>query len=119
MDSYPYTETWTSLTVKEQRKVTRRANQARLPIPEILDMDVRYAEKRRNQEATQLIAAMHTAVAEVPAYVERPQNASEERYEFACICGWRKTLGVDDLASYYERPFAPCGCGWECVECVG
>jgi hypothetical protein len=59
------------------------------------------------------------ALLSVPAYVKRPQNASEERYEFACICGWRKTLGVDDLAAHYERPFAPCGCGWECVECVG
>ena len=79
-----------------------------------------HAELARKQYTARLIAAMRTAVAEVPAYVERPQDAVEERYEFACtMCGWEKTLHVDDMAAYYERPFAPCGCGWECIRCIG
>jgi hypothetical protein len=64
------------------------------------------------------------ALLSVPAYVERHTVAAEQRpqdeaYEFACtMCGWSKTLSVDDMAAYYESPFAPCGCGWECIECV-
>jgi len=48
------------------------------------------------------------------------REASEDAYGFACgECGWRKVVAVDDMAAYYERPFAPCGHDWECVECVG
>lgn len=71
------------------------------------------AEHRAQEEG---VEAMRAAVSEVPVYTEREQ---EERYTFACLCGWRKTLHVDDIRAHGEKPVAPCGCAWECVECVG
>jgi hypothetical protein len=35
-DKYPYEATWKSLTPQQQREAKRRANRARLPIPDIL-----------------------------------------------------------------------------------
>ena len=48
-----------------------------------------------------------------------PPEEQTEYYTFACICGWRKTLHVNDLQASYEKPFAPCGHDWEWLECVG
>lgn len=63
---------------------------------------------------------MDELVAEARQQDEREASEdAQERYTFACICGWRKTLCVDDLAAYYEKPFAPCGHPWECLDCVG
>lgn len=35
-DRYPYEATWKSLTKQQQQFVKRRANKAKLPIPEII-----------------------------------------------------------------------------------
>ncbi|GHO64443.1 hypothetical protein KSC_033350 [Ktedonobacter sp. SOSP1-52] len=35
-DSYPYEQTWKSLTKKQQKEATRRANRSKLTIPVIL-----------------------------------------------------------------------------------
>lgn len=64
--------------------------------------------------------AMDQLTAEARQMDEREESEdAQERYTFACICGWRKTLHVDDLQAAYEKPFAPCGHPWECLECVG
>lgn len=50
-DTYPYTKTWDSLTEQQKRFVRGRANRAKLPIPEILGLDIKAQRNWRKENA--------------------------------------------------------------------